>query len=213
MSNADSPNVIAAFTEDQASRLTGVSRRQLASWDKGDFFTPSLDGRARGRPYARLYSFRDLLALKVLNQLRNEAGVTLRHLRQVKDELAHLGDDLWIKSTLYLCGKKVVIERDDETRFEAGSGQQVLRIPLRVIAGDMHDRIRRLGERGASQIGRIERKRGVAGNQAVIAGTRIPVGSVKAFADAGYSVDQIRREYPSLTEDDIRAAIAFDRAA
>ncbi len=213
MSGAESINVIAAFTEDQAARLTGVSRRQLASWDRSKFFVPSIDFGDRGRPYGRLYSFRDLLSLRVLNQLRNETRVSFPHLQEVKEELAHLGDDKWVKSTLYLRGKKVVIERDDETRFEAGSGQEVFQIPLRVVVGGMHERIKQLGSRDAGKIGHIERKRGVAHNQAVIAGTRIPVSSVKSFVEAGYSIDQIKREYPSLTEDDIRAAIAYDQAA
>jgi uncharacterized protein (DUF433 family) len=44
----------------------------------------------------------------------------------------------------------------------------------------------------------------------VIAGTRIPVATIKRFAEDGYSVDQIRQEYPSLTEVDIKAAIKHE---
>ena len=61
-------------------------------------------------------------------------------------------------------------------------------------------------------IGKTERHRNIARNQTVIAGTRIPVRSIKAFADAGYSVDAIRKEYPTLTEEDIRAAIKHGAA-
>ncbi|SMH55237.1 DUF433 domain-containing protein [Mesorhizobium australicum] len=213
MSGRESMNVIAAFTEDQAARLTGVSKRQLASWYKSGFFVPSIDFHESGRAYSRLYSFRDLLSLRVLNQLRNETRVSFPHLREVKEELSHLGDERWVKSILYVRGKKVVIERENATRYEAGSGQEVLQIPLKIVVSGMHERIKQLGVRDADKIGSIERKRGVVHNQAVIAGTRVPVSSVKSFADAGYSVDQIKREYPSLTEDDIRAAIAFDEAA
>ncbi|TIN02383.1 MAG: DUF433 domain-containing protein, partial [Mesorhizobium sp.] len=39
------------------------------------------------------------------------------------------------------------------------------------------------------------------------------VRSVKAFHDAGYSVEDIKREYPTLTEADIAAAIKYDAAA
>jgi uncharacterized protein (DUF433 family) len=208
MSTAESNTVIAAFTIDQASRLTGVSRRQLSAWDRSSFFSPSLINGERGA-YTRLYSFRDLLSLKVLSQLRNETRVSLSHLREVKQDLAHLGDDMWVKSTLYLLGRRVVIERDDATRHEAGSGQEVFQIPLRVVVGGMRERIEELNRRGEGEIGQIERKRGVVQNQVLISGTRIPVASVKEFADAGYSIADILKEYPTLSEEDVKAAISF----
>jgi uncharacterized protein (DUF433 family) len=209
---SESANVVAAFTIDQTARLTGVSKRQLGTWEREKFFSPSLATGGRSA-YSRLYSFRDLLSLRVLHQLRNETRVTLDHLREVKSELAHLGDDMWVKSTLYLKGRHVVIGRNDDTRYEAGSGQEVLQIPLKVVVGGMRERVQEMGRRDDQQVGHIERKRGVVHNQAVVAGTRIPVSGVKAFADAGYSVAQIMREYRSLTEEDIHAAIAYDEAA
>lgn len=202
-------NVVAAFTIDQASRLTGVSRRQLGAWDRDGFFAPSFKYDDNGA-YSRLYSFHDLLSLRVLNQIRNERRVSMEHLREVKRDLEHLGEDMWLRSTLYLLGKRVVIERDDTTRHEAGSGQEVLQIPLRVVVGGMRERIRELNRRDAQEIGRIERKRGVVHQQAVIAGTRVPVSAIKEFAEAGYTVDQILSEYPTLTRKDVEAAIAFD---
>lgn len=207
--NEASQNVVALFTIDQAARLTGVSRRQLASWDRDGFFTPSVSSDERGA-FTRLYSFRDLLSLKVLNQLRNDTRVSMDHLREVKKDLSHLGEDMWVKSTLYLLGKRVVIERDDETRHEAGSGQEVFQIPLKVIVGGMRERIREMNKRGSDEIGHIERSRGIVGNRPVIAGTRIPVSTIKEFAEAGYSVGQILKEYPSLERADVEAAIAFE---
>lgn len=202
-------NIIALFTVDQAARLTGVSRRQLGSWDRDGFFSPAVSYNDGGA-FTRLYSFRDLLSLKVLNQLRNDTRVSMEHLREVKTDLSHLGEDMWIRSTLYLLGKSVVIERDDETRHEAGTGQEVFQIPLKVIVGGMRDRIREMNKRGADEVGQVERTRGIVGNRPVIAGTRIPVSTIKEFADAGYSVEQIIKEYPSLKKKDVEAAIAFE---
>lgn len=34
--------VVSAFTEEQVSRLTGISHRQLRYWDSTKFFVPSL---------------------------------------------------------------------------------------------------------------------------------------------------------------------------
>jgi hypothetical protein len=68
-----SRNLIETFTEDRASRLTGVSVRQLRYWDRDGFFSPNLGYEDRSVPYSRLYSFRDIVSLKVLNTLRNDA--------------------------------------------------------------------------------------------------------------------------------------------
>lgn len=206
--------IVAAFTEDQAERLTGVSKRQLRYWDRTGFFTPSLAYDDRRAPYSRLYSFRDLASLKVVNALRNEANVPLPHLREVKEKLSHLGDDLWAKTTLYVL-KRAVIFHNPETgaREEVLSKQAVLEIPLRAVSGNVEDAVKALRQRDPDLVGKVERQRNIAHNQPVIAGTRIPVRGVKAFDKAGYSVEDIRKEYPTLTEEDIRAAIEYKEAA
>jgi len=202
--------VISAFTEEQASRLTGVSIRQLRYWDHSRFFEPSLAYEDRARAYSRLYSFRDLVSLKLLDALRNKAKVPLQELRRAKNKLIRLGEDLWQKVTLYVLGKRVVFfNPETDSLEEVVSGQTVMQFALAIEARDMRASIVALGARGPDRIGKFERRRGIARNQVVIAGTRIPVRSIKAFADEGYSVERIRREYPTLTEDDIRAAISY----
>jgi len=54
-----------------------------------------------------------------------------------------------------------------------------------------------LRARDATDIGKIERHRGTAENKPVIAGTRIPVKSIKAFSDAGYSKRTSAPRYPT----------------
>lgn len=49
----------------------------------------------------------------------------------------------------------------------------------------------------------------VCHGQAHIAGTRIPVSVILDSLAAGVSTEEILRSYPSLTEEDIRAAIAY----
>jgi uncharacterized protein (DUF433 family) len=209
---SDTGGLIAAFTEDQTEQLTGISKRQLRYWDRTGFFVPSLAYRDRRTPYSRLYSFRDLVALRIVNALRNEASVSLQHLREVKEKLAHLGDHLWAQTTLYVLNRNVIFHNPETgTREEVLSGQAILEIPLKVVSGKMEDAVRSMRQRDMTRVGKIERQR--AHNEAVLAGTRIPVRSVKALADAGYSIDKIREEYPTLTEEDVRAALAHDAAA
>ena len=47
-------------------------------------------------------------------------------------------------------------------------------------------------------------------NAPVIAGTRIPTAAIRRFREAGYSIEQIIRQYPTLTAEDIKGALAFE---
>ena len=88
MSEAD--NVVRAFTLENVERLTGVTQRQLKYWDDTDFFKPEHAYENRRSPYSRIYSFQDLVALRVLKQLRSESDISLQHLRKVGEELRTL---------------------------------------------------------------------------------------------------------------------------
>ena len=206
--------VIAAFSESDASRLTGISVRQLRYWDRTGFFKPSLSGEDRRHAYSRVYTFRDLACLQVLHALRNEAHVSLPHLRDVKETLAHLGDDMWAKTTLYVLNWRVVFYNPETDRNEEIiSGQGVLQIPLAVVRAKMEGKVTAFWARKPADIGRIERRRNIAGNRNVIAGTRIPVAAIQSFAQAGYTVDQICEQYPGLVREDVEAALSSPRAA
>lgn len=56
---------------------------------------------------------------------------------------------------------------------------------------------------------RIVRDPAVCGGEPVFKGTRVSLRTMLASLAEGDSVDEILRAYPSLTADDVRAAIAF----
>jgi uncharacterized protein (DUF433 family) len=206
--------VVSAFTEAQVERLTGVSQRQLRYWASDGFYVPSLKVEEETLSGMRLYSFRDLVCLKVISELRNSSKIPLQEVKVTKERLAHLGDDLWAKTILYILGKRVVFDNPDTgEKEEASTGQGVLQIPLKVVTGQMEEAVRTMRQRDKSSIGRIERKRGVAQNQPVVAGTRIPVRSIQSFSRAGCSVDEINKQYPGLAREDIEAAISYKDVA
>ena len=60
---------------------------------------------------------------------------------------------------------------------------------------------------------RIERNPRVAGGDAVIKGTRVPLRTVLASLAEGATVDEILKDFPTLAEQDVRAAIAFAAAS
>jgi uncharacterized protein (DUF433 family) len=214
MTRNDSNVVISAFTQEQVGRLTGISVAQLSYWDRTRFFEPSFAAENRRSAYSRIYSFHDVVCLQVLKTLRNDLGVSLPHLREVKARLSHLGHDAWTETTLYVVKKRVVFDDPESGKpREVVSGQYVLEIPLKIVSENMQSAVKKLWRRDPRNIGKISQNRRIAHNSRVVAGTRIPVKSIKEFSDAGYSIAEIIAEYPSLTEGDIAAALRCSRAA
>jgi uncharacterized protein (DUF433 family) len=203
--------IIGAFSEEHAERLTGVSRNQLRKWDRIGLLRPAYAADERSLPYGRVYSFRDLVSLRVLNQLRNEMKVPQTHLIEVHKDLSRLSDEPWASSRLQVVGRRVVLVEPGSRRKRMAAGSQmVLDIPLREVIGNLRDAIARLNERTLDQQGKVVREKFVAQNQPIIAGTRIPVAAIRSFAKAGYDVSAIIREYPSLTPADVKAAIEYE---
>ena len=68
------------YNSRQASRIAGVSLRQIQYWDERGFIRPSVR-TAQGRGSKRLYSFHDLLCLKVMKDLAHR-GLSLHKIRR-----------------------------------------------------------------------------------------------------------------------------------
>ncbi len=79
------------FTAQQASKLTGCTAHQLRYWDKVNLVQPSIQG-TDGRPgRRRLYSFRDLVALRVVKSLLDN-GMSVQRVRRAWDYLRRTAD-------------------------------------------------------------------------------------------------------------------------
>ncbi|HIE21458.1 MAG TPA: MerR family transcriptional regulator [Acidimicrobiia bacterium] len=80
-----------AFTADQACKLTNCTHHQLRYWDRVGLVSPSVQSTG-GRPgVRRLYSFRDLIALRVVKSLLDN-GMSLQRVRRAWDYLRREGD-------------------------------------------------------------------------------------------------------------------------
>jgi len=206
-------NVLGAFSEAQVERLTGVSIAQLRRWDRTGFFRAALHSD-EVRAFSRVYSFKDLVSLRVLNQLRNVHNVSMPELRRTAREMRHLGDEVWTKTTLYVHRGRVVFdEPETSAKREVTTKQYVADIPLEVAISDTRLAIASMNRRDAGQVGRITRNRFVQQNKPVIAGTRIPVEAIRSFAQAGYSADQIIEQYSGISVEDVQAALSYETAA
>jgi uncharacterized protein (DUF433 family) len=60
---------------------------------------------------------------------------------------------------------------------------------------------------------RIVRDPKTAGGEAVIRGTRVTLRTVLASLAEGATIEEILKDFPTLTEDDVRAAIAYAAAS
>jgi DNA-binding transcriptional MerR regulator len=205
-------NIIAAFSEDQVERLTGLTKAQLRYWDSTGFFRPKFTDENRRAAFSRLYSFKDVVALRTLGILRNEYDVPLQHLRKVADKLSHLAGDLWTGTKLYVLNRKVIFhEPGTDLPREVVSGQYVIgTVLLKTVVSDTKKDIEKLHRRDPSKVGRVERSRFVSRNAWVIGGTRIPTAAIRRFKEAGYTIAQIIAEYPDLKPQDIRAALLHE---
>src|SRR5512133_3829276 len=114
------------FTAHQASKFTGCTPRQLRYWDEIGLVRPSVQSTG-GRPgVPRLYSFRDLVALKVVKSLL-DGGLSLQRVRRAwayLNKKAGLDDHL-SEGTLVTDGKSIwkVVRREGEVLDALRQGQ------------------------------------------------------------------------------------------
>lgn len=79
------------FTAQQACRLTDCTAHQLRYWDRVGLIQPSIQSTG-GRPgKRRLYSFRDLVALRVVKSLLDN-GMSVQRVRRAWDYLRRTAD-------------------------------------------------------------------------------------------------------------------------
>jgi DNA-binding transcriptional MerR regulator len=111
-----------------ARRAVGISYRQLDYWDKTGLVRPSIK-QARGKGSRRIYSFEDLVELRVIAQLLG-IGVPLAAVRKaaryVRQHFADLVRPL-VRLALVAEGKRVLVRTTDgKALIDASSGGQVV---------------------------------------------------------------------------------------
>jgi uncharacterized protein (DUF433 family) len=203
-------SVLQAFTEDHVIRLTSLSRSQLRAWDRMGFFRPDYAYEDRHQPYSRIYSFKDVVGLRTIAVLRQQYHVSLQQLRKVATELTARGYGHWAEIKLYVVKGQVHFRRPGSQDVEGVWDGQLAMVPVIEVIHDVEERVRDLRVRKTDQLGQIEQHKFVVRNSPVIAGTRIPTATIRRFREAGYSVEDILRQYPTLTREDVDAAIAHE---
>jgi uncharacterized protein (DUF433 family) len=198
-----------AFSEDQVSALTGLSKRQLRYWDsEKKFFSPEY--MIAGR---RVYSFRDLVGLRTIAPIRKR--VSLQQLRKIDEELHKHHETPWASLKFYLFGKELLyrIPEGGEIVSASKPGQRPLfeTISLEAVRSTTIRDLPKFQERSASELGKVQRRKNVMHGSAVIAGTRIPTALIWRYVQAGFSPEKIVSGFPRLTVIDVKRAISYER--
>jgi DNA-binding transcriptional MerR regulator len=130
-----------------ASRIVGVSLRQLQYWDEQDFIRPSVK-LAEGRGTKRLYSFHDLVCLKVVKDLAHH-GFSLQKIRRCLSPLKKQtpGSVRASQSLRYLTdGEELfVITSDRQKILDAMERQFVLSLGIGNLVRELDGAIKRFG--------------------------------------------------------------------
>jgi DNA-binding transcriptional MerR regulator len=128
------------FSSLQACRFTGCTGNQLRYWDKIGLVKPSVQTTG-GRPgVRRMYSFRDLVALKVVSSLL-DGGMSLQRVRRAFEYLrsnAHLDEHL-SSVKLVTDGQSIfkICKTDGDILDALRQGQMTFFVAIDELAGEI----------------------------------------------------------------------------
>jgi DNA-binding transcriptional MerR regulator len=127
----------------QVCSVVGITYRQLDYWARTGLLRPSISP-ARGSGSQRLYSYQDLLQLKVIKRLL-DAGVSLQAARRAIECLRSGGDDLASANLVIDDRRSVLAHTGEEIIDLLRGGQTVLNIvPLGGLLSELQAAITEL---------------------------------------------------------------------
>ena len=109
------PDELVGYRVPIACQIAGITYRQLDYWARTSLVVPSIRGAA-GSGSQRLYSFKDILVLKVVKRLL-DTGVSLQNIRVAVEHLRRRGVADLARITLF---------SDGTTVYECTSAEEVV---------------------------------------------------------------------------------------
>ncbi len=114
------------FSGTKTAQVVGITYRQLDYWARTDLVRPAL-ADASGSGSRRLYSYRDLLELRMIKNLL-DSGIKLESVRDAFGYLRAQPERDIASAHLVICGKQVVLCEGDQLIDVVRKGQGVLNI-------------------------------------------------------------------------------------
>ncbi len=129
------------FSSKRTTEIAGITYRQLDYWAREDIVRPSLT-KASGSGSRRLYSYRDLLELRVIKTLL-DSGIKLQGVRKGLDYMRdQLGEDVTSANLVISGTSSVVVNTGEELIEILQNGQGVLNVlPLGGVKDTVDARI------------------------------------------------------------------------
>lgn len=141
-----------AYTSREAARLSGVPFFTVDYWDRSKFLRPTIaKGEGRGKGRQRMYSYGDIILLRIARELR-EQKVSLETLRSIVRKLAGCTNELAL-------ARYVLVGREVETAKNGTEMMTLLRRPGRRTFGVFLD-LRTLLETVRERAKALEQKDG-----------------------------------------------------
>lgn len=139
----DSP--VDGYRGPQVCSIVGITYRQLDYWARTGLLHPSIS-QARGSGSQRIYSYEDLVRLKVIKRLL-DSGISLQAARRAIDCLRSSGADLASANLVINDHRSVLVHTGEEIIDLLRGGQTVLNIvmPLDGVVSELDDAITSLG--------------------------------------------------------------------
>jgi len=137
-----------SFTARQVMALTSIPYQTLNAWTKSGFVVPSV-ANPKGTGYKRLWSFQDIIAIKMAVMLR-QGGVSQQALKKVVNYIQkHHGIEQPLASArLIVAGDDVVYFYDEGTMVSAlrRPGQTVMRLVIELgeMVQELQEEVQRL---------------------------------------------------------------------
>lgn len=139
------------FSGTQAADVVGISYRQLDYWARTNLVRPS-SCDAAGSGTRRVYSYRDLLELRVIKNLL-DAGIKLESVREVFNYLRNHVDTEIAAAHIVISGQSVVLCQGDQLVDVLRNGQGVLNVlPLSGVKDQVDSQIVRLEKASAPSV-------------------------------------------------------------
>ena len=202
------------YTSSEAARLARVPRHRLYAWHHQGIIAPTLEVVDFEGKEATGYSFEGIVYLRVVRMLRDyvsleKAVKAARHLR----ERFGVPGPAWADARIRLeAGDVFAIRRDEwEATVATRSGQKV---DVVILFGEEFEQF--LDRADALLVPRqyqpfVEIDPGARSGQPIVRETTIPTSLLYRLRLRGYSYARLRDEYPGLTLDRIKGAIAYER--
>ena len=134
-------NVEMSFSGKKVTEIVGISYRQLDYWTRTELISPSIE-KGEGSGSRRLYSYKDLLELRVIKNLI-DGGIKVEKIREIFEYLKENLDQDVTKVNLVISGNKtVLVKSGDELIDILQKGQGVLNIlPLATVKEEVDSAI------------------------------------------------------------------------